>query len=68
MKPKYSGDKSRKFWHRIAEFSGTPRHSALYEAGCKLQELEAVVLKAIDESEKQKAQKTKYASKKKKKK
>lgn len=65
MKRHYSGDKSIKFWRAIAEFSGTPRHDALYKAGCDLQNLEQEVLKAIKKAKEEKAKKTRYKSKKK---
>lgn len=52
MKHRYSGNKSRKFWKRVARFSGTPPHDALYSAGVELQNLEEAVLQALKLAEK----------------
>jgi len=54
MKRRYSGDKSRKFWRIIADLHDSPEHDALYAAGCKLQNLEEEVLKAIEKAKKEK--------------
>lgn len=63
MKHRYSGNKSRKFWNRIARFSGLPPHDALYAAGCELQNLEEAVLQTLELAEKQLSVKTPYSKK-----
>lgn len=46
MKPRYSGDKSVKFWHRVNRLP-EPRRSEAYSLGVALQNLEGQVLRTL---------------------
>ena len=45
MKPKYSGDKSRKFWKKVNALKKD--QSRMYALGCALQNLEEYVLEML---------------------
>ncbi len=50
MKPHYSGQLSRKFWDRV-NATNPQRGSALLQLGYVLQEVEARMLKAVEDAE-----------------
>lgn len=47
MKPKYSGDKSKRFWQRVNAVKDEFRRKALYQLGVDLQNLEEDVLRKL---------------------
>lgn len=49
MKPRYSGDKSRRFWNKVRSVFGADEAEwkALYSLGVDLQNLEGVVLRRL---------------------
>ncbi len=50
MKPHYSGQLSRKFWDRV-NATNPQRGTALFQLGYVLQEVEARMLKALEDAE-----------------
>jgi hypothetical protein len=52
LEPRYSGDKSKKFWKRINAIPRIEGHLLLYTLGCALQDLEGRVLGALEDAEK----------------
>jgi hypothetical protein len=47
VKPRYSGDKSRKFWARINALPDS-QHSKAYSLGVVLQNVEGDILRMLD--------------------
>ena len=52
LKPKYSGPLSIKFWEQVKTIKPKKLHTAIYMAGCALQDHEDRVLNMLEDAKK----------------